>query len=91
MNPKRAAEILSLDLEDATVESVGTAAAQAIRAAHPDAGGDPETAPDQIKLAKQCRDVLIAHLNKGFTPGKRECPACKGRGELVVKRLVPRP
>lgn len=85
MNPKRAAEVLSVDLETATVEDVRSATADAIRAAHPDNGGDPALASIQLKRAKTARDVLLRHLASGLPSGKKECPLCDGSGQLKVR------
>lgn len=85
MNPKRAAELLSVDLSVATAESVNTAAAEAIKACHPDHGGDPVEAASKIAKAKTARDVLTHHLAQGHPPGMRECPVCNGKGSLKVR------
>jgi hypothetical protein len=84
MNLKTAASTLSVDISALTEEGVRTAAAEAIRAAHPDCGGDAELAPQQIKLAKKARDLLLKHLGSGSPTGKRTCPTCNGKGHLRV-------
>lgn len=86
MQVRKAAETLGVPILAATTEEeVRSLANDAIRAAHPDNGGDPELAPAQLKKAKLARDVLLQHLAAGHAPGKQECPLCKGEGQLKVR------
>lgn len=89
MKLKSAAQLLSVDLDSATPESIKAAANAAIRSAHPDNGGDPALAPDQIRRAKEARDLLLGHVSFQLTPGLQKCPTCKGTGRLRGKGFAP--
>ena len=80
MRPDTAATRLGLELTGLTEPQIVKAAAGAIAKAHPDNGGDPELAPDQIANAKKCRETLIAHVRNGVPDGFQNCPVCSGKG-----------
>ena len=86
MNVRKAAELLDVPiLASTSEEEVRALANDAIRAAHPDNGGDPDLAPGQIRRAKLARDVLLRHLASELPQGKQECPLCGGSGYLKVR------
>lgn len=92
MNVRKAAELLGIPvLALTTEEEVRERAGDALRASHPDNGGDPELAPAQIAAAKLARDVLLRHLASDIPAGKQECPACKGTGHLKARGFKPHP
>lgn len=84
MRAYTAATLLNVEADNTSPEEVRARAAEAIRLAHPDNGGDPQVAAAQIKRAKAARDVLLAHLESP-DPTRRECPVCAGTGELSSK------
>lgn len=91
MRVRKAAELLGVEPDATSADEVRSRAAEALRLAHPDNGGDPALASVQIKRAKVARDVLLKHLESP-DPTRRECPACEGTGELIIRgAFKPRP
>lgn len=76
---RRAAERLGLNLDAATPEAVTAAFRAAVRKAHPDAGGDAETAPDTVLLLTVAKSTLIEWLKQSQD---NHCTRCKGAGRI---------
>lgn len=74
---------------DGDAQEVRAAYSRMVRMAHPDHGGDPETASETIKALQEARDRLLAKQPKVRT-GDDTCGTCKGRGFVVGSGFAPR-
>lgn len=72
-----AALALGLVLDGISEEEVRKAYRAAARAAHPDAGGDPDLAASKLLAAENARGTLLAWIAERPAP---ECGACGGTG-----------
>lgn len=73
MTPERALAVLGRD-------AVMGAVAEAMRLAHPDHGGDPETAEARLSELKEVREALKGLFTKERETPRNPCVACLGRG-----------
>lgn len=62
--------------------AVRAAYAAALKAAHPDHGGDAETAASRIKHIVKARDTLLALFTKETEEKFPACIQCGGRGTV---------
>lgn len=81
--------ILGLEGMPITTDTVKAAYRKLAKTAHPDVGGSAE----QFAAADRARAILELHLAKvGVNSGvaqpmiKNDCPNCKGRGRVTVRR-----
>lgn len=80
-----AARVLGVELEGLSVEQLRLAYRAKAKAAHPDAGGDPD---DFLKLG-HARDILARWVADPPPPPKPElepCMSCSGKGFILRQR-----